>query len=242
MRYIARMSRRIAIVEDEPAIRENLRDALARQGFEVQGFADRRDAQAAFGSRLPDMAIIDIGLGDEPDGGFELCRWLRERAPALPILILSARDSEIDIVSGLRLGADDYLTKNVSLPHLLARVTALFRRVDAFAQPLGAAEQLVRGALRLDVPRFEARWRDQPIELTVTEFWMLHALARHPGHVKDREALMREANLVVDDQTVTSYVKRIRRKFEAVDPAFGAIETVYGLGYRFVERDGVAAT
>ncbi|MBN9429341.1 MAG: proteobacterial dedicated sortase system response regulator [Burkholderiales bacterium] len=230
------MSRRIAIIEDEPAIRENLRDAFMRQGFEVQVFADRKEAQAALVSRLPDMAIIDVGLGAEPDGGFELCRWLRERAPVLPILMLSARDSEIDIVSGLRLGADDYITKNVSLPHLLARVTALFRRVDANAQPHAQGEQLVRGPLRLDVPRFEASWRDQPVELTVTEFWMLHALARHPGHVKDRDALMRDANLVVDDQTVTSYVKRIRRKFETIDPSFDAIETVYGLGYRFVER------
>src|SRR5690606_6138094 len=143
------------IIEDEPAIRENLRDAFVRQGFEVQVFADRREAQDALTSRLPDMAIIDVGLGAEPDGGFELCRWLRERAPALPILMLSARDSEIDIVAGLRLGADDYITKNVSLPHLLARVTALFRRVDAIAQPNAQGELLVRGALRLDVPRFE---------------------------------------------------------------------------------------
>ncbi len=237
LRYIAGMSRRIAVVEDEPAIRANLGDALARHGFEVVAFADRPEAQAALASRLPDLAIIDVGLGDEPDGGFELCRWLREHAPALPILMLSARDSEIDIVSGLRLGADDYVTKNVSLPHLLARVTALLRRVDVLAQPARQGERLVRGALRLDAARFEATWREQPVELTVTEFWMLHALARHTGHVKDRDSLMREANLVVDDQTVTSYVKRIRRKFEAVDPAFDAIETVYGLGYRFVERD-----
>ncbi len=229
------MSRRIAIIDDEPAIRDNLRDALARQGFEVQKFADRNEAQAVLASRLPDMAIVDIGLGAEPEGGFELCRWLRERAPALPIVLLSARDSEIDIVSGLRLGADDYLAKSVSLPHLLARVTALFRRIDALAQPREGSEPLLRGPLRLDALRFEASWREQPIELTVTEFWMLHALVRQPGHVKDREALMREANLVVDDQTVTSYVKRIRRKFEAVDPAFDAIETVYGLGYRFIE-------
>ncbi|MFA7505472.1 MAG: response regulator [Burkholderiaceae bacterium] len=229
------MSRRIAIIDDEPAIRDNLRDALARQGFEVQKFADRNEAQAVLASRLPDMAIVDIGLGAEPEGGFELCRWLRERAPALPIVLLSARDSEIDIVSGLRLGADDYLAKSVSLPHLLARVTALFRRIDALAQPREGSEPLLRGPLRLDALRFEASWREQPIELTVTEFWMLHALVRQPGHVKDREALMREANLVVDVQTVTSYVKRIRRKFEAVDPAFDAIETVYGLGYRFIE-------
>ncbi|MCC7060057.1 MAG: response regulator [Burkholderiaceae bacterium] len=231
------MSRRIAIVEDEPAILENLRDALVRQGFEVQGFAGRRDAQSALSSRLPDMAIIDVGLGSEPEGGFELCRWLREHAPTLPILMLSARDSELDIVSGLRLGADDYLTKNVSLPHLLARVTALFRRVDALAQPERPGEPLVRGPLRLDLARFQASWREHAVALTVTEFWMLHALARHPGHVKDREALMRESSLLVDDQTVTSYVKRIRRKFEGVDPGFDAIETIYGLGYRFVERN-----
>ena len=225
------------MIEDEPAIRDNLRDALVRQGFEVQTFPERRSAQQVRAARLPELAIIDIGLGDEPDGGFELCRWLRERAPALPILMLSARDSELDIVSGLRLGADDYVTKNVSLPHLLARVTALLRRADLSAQPAPAGEVLRRGPLRLDVQRFEAHWRDTPVELTVTEFWMLHALARFPGHVKDRDALMREANMVVDDHTITSYVKRLRRKFQQVDAAFDAIETVYGLGYRFVERE-----
>jgi two-component system OmpR family response regulator len=231
------MARRIAVVEDEPAIRDNLRDALARQGFEVLTFGTRPEAQQSLQIRLPDMAIIDVGLGDEPDGGFELCRWLRERAPALPILMLSARDSEIDIVSGLRLGADDYVTKNVSLPHLLARVTALFRRADAMAQPAHQGEPMIRGQLRLDVARFEASWRGKPVALTVTEFWMLHTLATHPGHVRDRDALMREANLVVDDQTVTSYVKRLRRKFEAIDQDFDAIETVYGLGYRFLVRE-----
>jgi two-component system OmpR family response regulator len=230
------MPRRIAVIEDEPAIRDNLRDALARQGFEVQTFGDRRAAQQVFASRLPELAIIDVGLADEPDGGFELCRWLRERAPALPILMLSARDSELDIVSGLRLGADDYVTKNVSVPHLLARVTALLRRADVSAQATPGGEVIERGPLRLDVQRFQALWNEQPVDLTVTEFWMLHALARFPGHVKDRDSLMREANMIVDDHTITSYVKRLRRKFQAVDPSFDAIETVYGLGYRFVER------
>lgn len=231
-------ARRIAVVEDEPAIAQNLRDALARHGYQVRIFAARAEAQAAFASRLPDLAIIDVGLGHEPDGGFELCRWFRARSPVLPILILSARDSEIDVVSGLRLGADDYLAKNVSLPHLLARVTALFRRVDAASRPDADGEVIDRGGLRLDAQRFEVAWRGTAIELTVTEFWILHALARYPGHVKNRESLMREANMVVDDHTVTSYLKRMRRKFEAVDPAFDAIETVYGLGYRFVERGG----
>jgi two-component system OmpR family response regulator len=230
------MARRIAVIEDEPALRDNLRDALNRHGYSVQTFADRPTAQQALAAHLPDLAIIDVGLGDEPEGGFELCRWLRARAPALPILILSARDSEIDMVSGLRLGADDYVAKNVSLPHLQARVTALLRRAELVSPALGADDRLTRGALVLDPQRFEAFWRGRPIELTVTEFWMLHSLARHPGHVKDRDALMRDANMVVDGHTITSYIKRIRRKFELLEPGFDAIETVYGLGYRFNER------
>lgn len=231
------MARKIFIIEDDAAIRDNLADALGRHGYEIQSFADRPSAQQAAGTRMPDLAIIDVGLGDEPEGGFELCRWLRERASGLPILILSARDSDIDVVSGLRLGADDYVTKSVSLPHLLARVTALFRRAELQADHPADDQVLVRGPLRMDAPRFDARWNGQALELTVTEFWMLHALVRHPGHVKDREALMREANLVIDDHTVTSYVKRIRRKLQAIDPSFDAIETVYGVGYRFLVRE-----
>jgi two-component system OmpR family response regulator len=230
------MAKRIAVVEDDVSIRDNLRHALIRAGHDVQVFGDRSSAERALASRLPDLAIIDIGLPGEPDGGFELCRWLREQARALPILILSARDSDIDIVSGLRLGADDYVTKSVSLPHLLARVTALFRRAD-LTQAGVRTETLERGPLRLDIGRFEASWRGQLVELTVTEFWIVHALAKHAGNVKDRDALMAESNMLVDDHTITSYVKRIRRKFTSVDTRFDAIETVYGLGYRFVQRN-----
>lgn len=229
------MARRIAVIEDEPALRDNLRDALARHGYEIQTFPGRREAQAVLSNRLPELAIVDIGLGDEPDGGFELCRWLRSLDSRLPILILSARDSEIDVVSGLRLGADDYVAKSVSLPHLMARVTALLRRADLSAQAGPTEEEIVRGPLKLNLQRFEAHWRDQPMDLTVTEFWLLHSLAKFPGHVKERDALMREANMLVDDHTITSYVKRMRRKFEAVDREFKSIETVYGIGYRFVE-------
>lgn len=231
------MARRIAVIEDEPALRDNLRDALARHGYEVQTFAGRQEAQTVCANRMPDLAIVDVGLGDEPEGGFDLCRWLRQRDAKLPILILSARDSDIDVVSGLRLGADDYVAKSVSLPHLMARVTALLRRADVGNANAGADERLVRGALTLDVNRFEAKWRGTVLDLTVTEFWILHSLAKFPGHVKDRDALMREANMLVDDHTITSYVKRMRRKFEVVDPQFRAIETVYGMGYRFVEQD-----
>jgi two-component system OmpR family response regulator len=227
------VTRRIAIVEDDPAIRANYADVLRRQGYEVASYADRPGAMQAFRTRLPDLAVIDIGLGDEIDGGFALCRELRVLSATLPILFLTARDSEFDTVSGLRLGADDYLTKDVGLPHLLARIAALFRRADALGSEPLAEDVIERGGLRLDLKRVSAAWGGQPLDLTLTEFWIVHALARHPGHVKSREQLMGEARMVVDDSTVTSHVKRIRKKFLARDPGFDRIESVYGMGYRW---------
>ena len=229
------MARRIALVEDDPIIRQNYVDALTRAGYEVAAFSDRASATKTLAARLPELAIIDIGLGADIDGGFSLCRELRAASERLPIIFLSARDSDFDIVSGLRLGADDYLTKDVSLPHLLARIAALFRRVDATSQPPVAAEVLNRGPLALDAQRMVASWNGHPVGLTVTEFWMVHSLARHPGHVKGRDQLMRDAEMVVDDGTITSHVKRIRKKFLAIDAKFDSIDTVYGMGYRWRE-------
>jgi two-component system OmpR family response regulator len=228
-----RMPRRIAIVEDDAVIRANYADALRRHGYEVTPHAGRREALEAFRARLPDLAIIDIGLGDETEGGFALCRELRALSARLPIVFLTARDSDFDIVSGLRLGADDYLVKGVSLPHLLARIGALFRRVDALAEEKPLEERILRGPLELDLKRFSATWNGAPIDLTLTEFWIVNSLARHPGHVKRRDQLMRDAELVVDDATITSHIKRVRAKFLAADRSFEAIETVYGLGYRW---------
>ena len=167
--------------------------------------------------------------------GFEVAAYAEraEALAALPIIFLTARDSDFDIVAGLRLGADDYLTKDVSLPHLLARIAALFRRAELAAQPQAAEERLERGALELDLKRFSVTWRGTAVALTLTEFWMVHALCKFPEHVKSREQLMREANLVVDEGTITSHVKRIRRKFLAADARFAAIDTVYGMGYRW---------
>lgn len=227
------MHRQIAIVEDERAIRDNYADAFSRQGYRVSGYDDRAQAQQAFERTLPDLAIIDIGLGGEPDGGFELCRWLRSRSDTLPIVFLTARDSDLDAVSGLRLGADDYLTKDISLPHLMARVTALFRRVEALREPGEPDKTLHRGPMTLSPERMTATWSGSPVALTVTEFWIVHALARRPGHVKSRDQLMQDASVLVDDATITSHVKRIRRKFQALDPGFDAIDTVYGMGYRW---------
>src|SRR2546427_217996 len=207
--------------------------AIPPAGYEGAACGDRAAASRTLAARLPELAIIDIGLGADIDGGFALCRELRAASARLPIIFLSARDSDFDIVSGLRLGADDYLTKDVSLPHLLARIAALFRRAELAAQPQAAEERLERGALQLDLKRFSVTWRGTAVALTLTEFWMVHALCRFPEHVKSREQLMREANLVVDEGTITSHVKRIRRKFLAADPRFDAIDTVYGMGYRW---------
>src|SRR5277367_6865030 len=148
--YDSGMKKQIAIVEDEPALRENYSAALARQGYSIRAYGNRRTAMQAFGIRLPDLAIIDISLEDEAEGGFDLCRDLRAMSPELPIIFLTARDSELDAVSGLRLGADDFLTKDLSLAHLIARVNALFRRVDAFRKPEEAAQIVHRGPLSLD--------------------------------------------------------------------------------------------
>jgi two-component system, OmpR family, response regulator len=230
------MSRRlIAIVEDETPIRDNYREALERYGFQTAGHASRQAAEAAFQARLPDLVIIDIGLGDEPEGGFQLCRQLRSRSAELPIIFLTARDSDLDAVSGLRLGADDYLTKDISMSQLLARVIALFRRIDAMKQRQGGTPELIEhGSLELDPEALSIRWQGEVVGLTVTEFWMIHCLARHPGHVKSRSQLMEAASLVVDDSTITSHVKRIRRKFQAIDPEFAQLETVHGAGYRWL--------
>ncbi len=227
------MARRIAIVEDEPAIRENYADVLRRQGYQVAGYATRSEALAAFRERLPDLALIDVGLGDEMEGGFDLCRELRSLSPTLPIVFLTARDSDLDAVSGFRLGADDYLTKGLSIPHLTARIAALFRRVEAMAAPPAEDDLLECGPLQLNLDRMTVSWADQPVDLTLTEFWLVHSLARRPGHVKNREQLMQDANIVVDDATITSHIKRIRRKFAAIDPEFTAVDSVYGLGYRW---------
>jgi len=235
------MKPRIAIVEDEAGLRDNYVEALRRRGYQPAGYADRASAMAAFEARLPELVIIDINLGDEVEGGFELCRALRARSATLPIIFLTARDSEIDAVSGLRLGADDYLTKDISLEHLCARVAALLRRVAAI-DAAGSGEVLLRrGALVLDANRFTANWRDQPVTLSLTEFWLVHALARYPGHVKSRQQLMEAASVVLDDSTITSQIKRLRRKFEALDPDFDAIETVYGAGYRWRGHDSTDA-
>jgi len=227
--------RTIAIVEDEPALRENYTDVLTKQGYHVDAYTTRKQAMEAFDKRLPDLALLDIGLENDVDGGFEICRALRSLSSSMPIIFLTARDSDLDVISGLRLGADDYLTKDISLPNLCARISAFFRRVEALKAPDTEETLIQRNELLMDMNRYLVKWNDHPIDLTLTEFWIVHTLALHPGHVKNRDQLMADAKIVVDDATITSHIKRVRNKFIAVDKAFDCIDTVYGMGYRWVE-------
>ncbi len=222
----------IVIVEDEPSILANYQTALQRQGYLTTGYKQLSVAKQALHQNLPDLVIVDVGLDDEPDGGFELCRFLRTQSESLPILFLTARDSEIDMVSGLRLGADDYLSKDISLPHLMARIAALFRRQDLSAKQ-SKEKTIQQGNLKILTDNLQVLWNSREVDLTVTEFWMVVTLARHMGHVKTREQLMHDANIYVDESTITSHIKRIRKKFIQIDKSFNCIDTVHGMGYRW---------
>lgn len=228
--------KQIVIVEDEPSILANYQAALQRQGYITTGYGELSQAKRHLTHSLPDLVIIDVGLGDEPDGGFELCQFLRNQSQTLPILFLTARDNEFDMVSGLRLGADDYLSKDISLPHLLARVAALFRRQDLSNNTKGnniKENTIVQGELKILTDNLQLFWQENAIDLTVTEFWMIVSLARHKGHVKTRDQLMNDANVYVDESTITSHIKRIRKKFMVHDKEFNSIDTVHGMGYRW---------
>ena len=236
MGYIRGMSHLIALVDDEETLRETVGFALRREGYRVEPFPDGLTAWRSFERGLPDLAILDI-LMPQMDG-LELCRRLRALSERLPILFLTSKDEEFDKVLGLELGADDYLCKPFSMRELLARVKVLLRRAALREQPAGGDDERIVevGRLRLDLRRYQAHWTGTPLPLTVTEFTLLYALARHPGHVKTRAQLLQEGypdDAYVSDRTIDSHIKRLRRKLTEADPAFDAVETVYGLGYRW---------
>lgn len=229
------MSRHIAIVEDDADQRENFADALTANGYTVTTYANRPEAQAGMRQNLPDLAVLDIMLEDEVDGGFDLCRDLRSIAPKLPIIFLTARDTDIDRVSGLRLDAWDYLTKPINLQFLTVRVSSLFRIVDTLHTQTSELESILRlGPLQLDPNSMSVVWDGKEVNLTLTEFWLVQALARRPGHVKTYENLMQVTRQsYVERNTINGYVRRIRKKFKEVDPEFSMIQTVFGVGYRW---------
>lgn len=228
---------RVAVVDDEESIRESVGFALQREGYAVESHADGAAAWERFSAGpLPDVVVLDI-LMPRMDG-LELCRKLRSVSEALPIIFLTSKDEEFDRILGLELGADDYLCKPFSVRELVARVKVLFRRM-AHARNAGATDEsdlLKVDDLELDLEGYTARFGDCEIPLTVTEFLILRALARRPGQVKTRRQLMEEGyphDAFVSERTIDSHIKRIRRKFEDIEPGFGGVETVHGLGYRY---------
>ncbi len=228
------MSRTIAIVEDDADQRANYAHALQSQGYDIHTYGNRQAALAGFKKNLPDLAILDIMLEDEIDGGFDLCRDLRQKSPHMPIIFLTARDSDIDRVSGLRLDAWDYITKPVNLQFLAVRVLSLFRIAAMLQTDTQKPSAMVLGDLQLDQNTMSVSWKGQVLNLTLTEFWLIEALARHPGHVKTYEALMQTTRQsYVEKNTINGYVRRIRKKFKETDADFSMIQTVFGAGYRW---------
>jgi two-component system, OmpR family, response regulator len=226
----------IAVVEDDVSLLENYTEALEKYGYSAIGFQSREEAEQAFSIQLPDLVIIDVELSNEPEGGFTLCQYLRSKSPTLPIIFLSARDHKIDITSGFRLGADDYIIKNTSIDLILVRITALFNRLEARFKNENALNQTsVIGRLTIDRPRMQASWDQKVINLTVTEFWLLLSLIKNPGEVKSKAILITEAHLGIDESTVTTGIKRIRDKFCMIDTAFDALKTKYAAGYYWQE-------
>ena len=228
---------RIALVDDDKNIVTSLSLALKGEGFIVEAFEDGSAALEALTSQSSDS--FDIGIFDikmPKMDGLELLRRLRA-TNELPVIYLTSKDDEIDELIGLKMGADDYITKPFSQRLLIERVRTILRRTKA-RQAVSEDEEdiMVRGGLRLDAARHECLWEEQPVNLTVTEFLILEALAQRPGFVKSRDALMDAAyddQVYVDDRTIDSHIKRLRRKFKKIDQNFDAIETLYGIGYRY---------
>ncbi|QIK79789.1 response regulator transcription factor [Sphingomonas piscis] len=233
------MSQVIALVDDDRNILTSVSIALQSEGFVTRVYTDGAAALKAFGDNPPDLGVFDIKMPRMD--GMELLRRVREIS-AMPVIFLTSKDDELDEAMGLAMGADDYIAKPFSQRLLIARIRALLRRQDLARGEVSAGDDepqqqvLERGRLTMDPARHKVKWGGKDVTLTVTEFLILEALAQRPGVVKSRNQLLDIAyqdDVYVDDRTIDSHIKRIRRKFRATDPQFDAIETLYGVGYRF---------
>ncbi len=228
------MAKTIAIVEDDPDQRSNYVDAITRKGYEVIAYSSREEALRGFDHSLPDLVILDIILGDEVDAGFELCRDLLARSPTLPVIFLTERIAEIDKISGLRLGAWDYLPKPISLDYLSERISSLLRINEARIQPGTSNTAKIVGDMSIDQEALLVSWKDSPINLSGTEFRMLAKLVRVPGHAVSYDTLMNATmQSLVTNNTINTHMRNIRKKFEGIDPDFDSIKSEYGFGYRW---------
>ncbi|MEX0809770.1 MAG: response regulator transcription factor [Dongiaceae bacterium] len=232
------MPQTIALVDDDRNILASVTVALEAEGFTVRSFTDGAEALRGLAAEPVDLAVLDIKMPRMD--GMELLERLR-RSSAMPVIFLTSKDDEVDEIMGLRMGADDYIKKPFSQRLLIERIRTLLRREQAVREGNSdevSPEAIRRGDLMIDPARHFVSWRTQDIELTVTEFMLLKALAMRPGHVKSRDQLMDAAygeHIYVDDRTIDSHIKRLRKKFRAVDQEFSHIETLYGVGYRYKE-------
>ena len=241
LRPAVRMSATIALVDDDRNILTSVSIALQTEGFLTRVYSDGESALKALIDNPPDLAVLDIKMPKLD--GLELLRRLREKS-AIPVIFLTSKDDELDEALGLAMGADDYIAKPFSQRLLIARIRAILRRTEATQPSADGAEAeppevLVRGRLTMDPARHRVTWNGTNVTLTVTEFLILETLAQRPGIVKTRNQLMDAAyqdDIYVDDRTIDSHIKRVRRKFRQVDPEFDAIETLYGAGYRFSDE------
>ncbi len=228
----------IALVDDDKNILTSLRMLLESEGYKIDAYTDGMSALDGLTSEPPDLAILDIKMPRMD--GMELLRRVRQKSE-IPVIFLTSKDEEIDELFGLRMGADDFIRKPFSHRLLVERVKTILRRSETKAAGSGAVEGksvLERGKLKMDPERHTCMWDEKPVTLTVTEFLILQALAQRPGVVKSRDALMDAAyddQVYVDDRTIDSHIKRLRKKFKMVDDDFDVIETLYGVGYRFKE-------
>lgn len=232
------MAKTIAIVEDDPDQRANYADAITKKGYEVAAYGTRAEAIDGFNQKLPDLAILDIILGDEVDAGFQICRDLLSRSPTLPVIFLTERINEIDKISGLRLGAWDYLPKPISLEYLAERISSLLRineaRNSGDSEALASESARRIGDLTLDQDALLVSWRGSRIDLSGTEFRMLAKLVRVPGHAVSYETLMNATmQSLVTNNTINTHMRNIRKKFERADEGFSCIKSEYGFGYRW---------
>ncbi len=227
------MNTTIALVDDDKNILASLSAALLDEGYAVDTYGDGEEALDGLGRKRADLAILDIKMPRMD--GMELLTELR-RKDKLPVIFLTSKDDEVDEIMGLRMGADDYIKKPFSQRLLLERIRAVLRRHEAQNKDEDSDEVMRRGDLLLDPARHMCSWKGEEINLTVTEFLIVEALARRPGHVKNRDQLIDAAygeHIYVDDRTIDSHIKRLRRKFKAIDDAFAGIDTLYGVGYRY---------
>jgi len=235
---------KIALVDDDRNILTSVSMTLEAEGFEVETYNDGQAALDAFNKKLPDMAVFDIKMPRMD--GMDLLQRVRQKT-SMPVIFLTSKDDEIDEVLGLRMGADDYVKKPFSQRLLVERIRALLRRQEVIAGDAAGgvpetsehAQVMSRGELRMDPLRHAVSWKGRDVSLTVTEFLLLQALAQRPGFVKSRDQLMDVAyddQVYVDDRTIDSHIKRLRKKMRMVDPDFTAIETLYGIGYRYNEE------